>query len=128
MDASAAEQQIGFTCPYCGQRTPVAASFAGCVAPCAACGRDVLVPEREDWLAPQVAPSRARHKLWTPFSVVVWGSLGAAAGSILLAIPVALVAMSIIGVGVRDVVNAAMVGGMLGAFFGCLLGYRLCQD
>lgn len=127
MDAFAAEQPIEFSCPYCGQQALLAATLAGCVASCAGCGRDVLVPERDPWLAP-TTPPRVWNTLWTPLSVMLWGTLGAVTGCVLLANPVSLAAMRVIGVGAQQVAIAALAGGLLGAFFGGLLGYRMRQD
>lgn len=84
------------------------------------------MPDLENWQA--ASPSRAPQKPWSPMWIVICAGLGAAAGSILLLIPVSFVSLSIIGVGVRHVGIAGIVGGLIGAFLGGLLGFRLCQD
>ena len=53
---------------------------------------------------------------------------GAAIGSLMLLLPMWYYTLSIIGLGVRHVTSAGLLGGAMGAFFGGLWIYRATQD
>ena len=115
-----------FLCPYCGQQQTLEVRLAGCVAPCPSCRRDITVPEPDEWGDLPIPPPRRR--IWTPLAVLLGMIFGALVGGLLLMIPMWFYALSVIGLGVRHISIAAMIGAALGVLLGGRLGYRLVQD
>lgn len=128
---TATDERLIFPCPYCQARVDVSATLSECIVSCPACARSVLAPALNMWSEPVIIKKGTpltRSRAMRIFLVVVGVMAGAAVGSLVLLIPMWYYALSIIGLGVRHVTAAGLLGGALGAFFGGLLFYRATQD
>ncbi len=61
-------------------------------------------------------------------SVAIRACLGAVLGSLLILVPASYYMLSIIGIGVRHVSIAGVLGALFSAFLGGLLGYCMCRE
>lgn len=115
------------TCPYCGQQDRLDGHWAGCIVTCRHCGRDILASGPESPVDAILRPQpsgRLRKASIALFTTV----LGSVIGGIVLAAPVMYFSLSIIGIGARHVGEAAILGVIVGALSGMLLGYFLTRE
>jgi hypothetical protein len=80
------------------------------------------------WPEPPISGTQRVSRPMVVLSIAISACLGALLGSLLLLVPASYYMLSTIWIGARHVGIAGVLGTLLGAFLGGLLGYCMCRE